>query len=143
MKVKIIRIDKDLPLPRYETAGSIGFDILAREETTVLPGKIALIPGNIIVEVPKGYMLTIASRSSTPIKKGLLTPHGIGVIDHDYCGPEDEVKIQVYNFTDEPVKIMRGDKVAQGLFVRVDKFEWDEMNEINKDSRGGFGSTDK
>lgn len=130
-----------MPLPRYETDGSVGFDILAREETIVMPGKIALIPGNIIVEVPQGYMLTIASRSSTPKKKGLLTPHGIGVIDHDYCGSEDEVKIQVYNFTESPVTVSRGDKVAQGIFVRVDKCEWEEVSEITRNSRGGFGST--
>lgn len=141
MDVKIKRIDKDLPLPCYETAGSVGFDILARLDTTVKPGGITLVSGNIIVEVPAGYMLTVASRSSTPIKRGLLTPHGIGIIDHDYCGPEDEIKIQVYNFTDAPVEIKRGDKIAQGLFVRVDKFGWEEVGEMKKPTRGGFGST--
>lgn len=130
-----------MPLPRYETAGSVGFDILARVDTLVKPGGITLVPGNIIVEVPAGYMLTVASRSSTPIKKGLLTPHGIGIIDHDYCGPEDEIKIQVYNFTDSPVEIKRGDKIAQGLFVRVDKFDWEEVQKMKKPTRGGFGST--
>lgn len=143
MKVNIKRIDDSLPLPCYETGGSVGFDILARTETVVTPGAVALIPGNIIVEVPEGYMLTIASRSSTPLKRGLLTPHGIGIIDKDYCGPSDEIKIQVYNFTNEPVRIARGDKIAQGLFVRVDKFEWNEVESIDKESRGGFGSTDR
>jgi dUTP pyrophosphatase len=142
MKVKIKRIDKDLPLPRYETDGSVGFDILARLDTTVAAKSVALVPGNIIVEVPEGYMLTVASRSSTPLKKGLLTPHGIGIIDHDYCGPADEIKIQVYNFTDKEVVISRGDKIAQGLFIRVDKFAWEETAEMTKPTRGGFGSTD-
>lgn len=132
-----------MPLPCYETGGSVGFDILARVEMTVEPGKVALIPGNIVVEVPDGYMLTVASRSSTPLKRGLLTPHGIGIIDHDYCGPQDEIKIQVYNFTDKPVVIGRGDKVAQGLFVRVDKCVWNEVDETTGASRGGFGSTDR
>lgn len=141
MNVKIKRVDPDLPLPRYETAGSVGFDIVARLDTTVKPGGITLVPGNIIVEVPDGYMLTVASRSSTPLKKGLLTPHGIGIIDHDYCGPEDEIKIQVYNFTGAPVEIKRGDKIAQGLFVRVDKFDWEEVEKMEKPTRGGFGST--
>jgi dUTP pyrophosphatase len=143
MKVKIKRIDNDLPLPRYETDGSVGFDILARVETKIAPKQVALIPGNIIVEVPEGYMLTVASRSSTPIKKGLLTPHGIGIIDRDYCGQQDEIKIQVYNFSDGEVVIGRGDKIAQGLFVRVDTFAWEEVGEMKKVSRGGFGSTDK
>ena len=141
MKVKIKRIDKDLHLPVYETAGSVGFDILARSDVTVAAGSLALIPGNIIVEVPAGYMLMVASRSSTPKKKGLLTPHGIGIIDHDYCGPEDEIKIQVYNFTAEPAVIARGDKIAQGVFVEIDKFEWEEVAEMKRESRGGFGST--
>jgi dUTP pyrophosphatase len=142
MKIRIKRIDKSLPLPCYETAGSVGFDILAREDVVVAPGKISLIPGNVIVEVPDGYTLTIASRSSTPLKKGLLTPHGIGIIDHDYCGPDDEIKIQVYNFGDKDVSVGRGDKIAQGLFVRVDRFEWEEVSEVRPVSRGGFGSTD-
>lgn len=143
INVKIQRIDADLPLPCYETEGSVGFDILAREATVVEPRGLALVPGNIIVEVPEGYMLTIAARSSTPKKKGLLTPHGIGIIDHDYCGPEDEIKIQVYNFTDEAVTVQRGDKLAQGVFVRVDKFAWKEVDKMERASRGGFGSTDR
>ena len=141
MKVKLQRIDKALPLPIYETSGSVGFDLLAREDYTIDPGKIELIPSNVIVECPQGYMLAIASRSSTPRKKGLTMPHGFGVIDKDYCGPEDEIKIQVYNFTDQAVTIHKGDKIAQGIFVRVDTFEFVEVDHIKDSSRGGFGST--
>lgn len=141
MKVKIQRIDKDLPLPKYETDGSVGFDFLAREDIIIPSKTVALIPGNVIVEVPETYMLLISLRSSTPRKKGLLMPHGIGVIDHDYCGPHDEIKIQVYNFTDQPVTVNRGEKIAQGIFVHIDKFEWDEVSQIREKSRGGFGST--
>lgn len=139
---KIKRIDKTLPLPVYETNGSVGFDIIARKETEVPPKEIKLIPGNIIVEVPKGYMLMVASRSSTPRKKGLTPPHGLGIIDHDYCGNEDEIKIQVYNFTDESVIVQKGEKIAQGVFIRIDKLDWEEVDEMSDESRGGFGSTD-
>ncbi len=142
MLVKILRIDTALPLPIYETSGSVGFDILAREDVTVEAKSVALIPGNIIVEVPQNYMLIIASRSSTPKKKGLLTPHGIGIIDHDYCGPKDEIHIQVYNFRDETIVIRRGEKIAQGVFVHIDKFEWEEVEKMDGKNRGGFGSTD-
>lgn len=141
MNVRIKRIDQSLPLPKYETEGSVGFDLLAREEVTIPPKSIALIPSNVIVEVPKQYMLLLALRSSTPRKKGLLKPHGIGVIDHDYCGPRDEIKIQVYNFTDQPVTVSRGEKIAQGIFVHIDKFAWEEVVNLRKESRGGFGST--
>jgi len=141
MKVKIQRLDKSIPLPVYETEGSVGFDLLAREDTTIQAGTIKLIPGNVIVECPKNYMLAVASRSSTPRKKGLTMPHGFGVIDKDYCGPKDEIKIQMYNFTEEDVTIHKGDKIAQGLFVRVDTFEFEEVDQIKTESRGGFGST--
>ncbi len=141
-KAKIKRIDKSLPLPAYETGGSVGFDILAREKAEIPPKEIKLVPGNIIVEVPNGYMLMVASRSSTPKKKGLTQPHGLGIIDHDYCGNEDEIKIQVYNFTDKPVIVDRGEKIAQGVFIRIDKLEWEEVEKMTDKSRGGFGSTD-
>ncbi|MBD3327718.1 dUTP diphosphatase [Candidatus Peregrinibacteria bacterium] len=140
-QIKIKRVDPKLPLPRYETSGSVGFDILAREEIEIQPGEVQLIPGNIVVEVPEGYMLIVASRSSTPRKKGLLTPHGFGIIDHDYCGPNDEIKIQVLNFTKEAATINRGDKIAQGVFVKIDKMDWREVEEMEKNDRGGFGST--
>lgn len=143
MHVRIQRVDKSLPLPVYETQGSVGFDLIARESVTIEAGKIELIPGNVIIEVPQGYMLAVASRSSTPKKKGLTPPHGFGIIDHDYCGPTDEVKIQVYNFSNAAVTIERGEKIAQGVFVRVDKFEWQEVEQIREESRGGFGSTDE
>ncbi len=142
MKIRIKRIDKSLPLPIYETDGSVGFDLLAREDVLVEPKEIVLIPSNVIVEVPDGYALIVASRSSTPRKHGLTKPHGIGVIDKDYCGPEDEVKIQVYNFTDKSVEIKKGTKIAQGLFMRVDRFDFEEVDEVSSKSRGGFGSTD-
>lgn len=141
MKVKIKRIDKELALPIYETDGSVGFDIVAREGRIVAPGKIEIVPSNLIVEVPKGYMLVVASRSSTPMKKGLTPPHGFGIIDHDYCGPEDEIGVLVYNFSAEDVKVERGEKIAQGVFVRIDKFEWEEVDELGGATRGGFGST--
>ncbi|MBI2143753.1 dUTP diphosphatase [Candidatus Woesearchaeota archaeon] len=140
MKARIKRIDKSLPLPTYQTSGSVGFDIYSREDIEIKPHEIALIPGNIIVETPPGYMLLVALRSSTPRKKGLIKPHGIGVIDNDYCGEGDEVKVQVLNNTGNVVKVEKGERIAQGIFVKVDRFEWEEMDSMGK-TRGGFGST--
>jgi dUTP pyrophosphatase len=142
MKVKIKRLDEGLPLPQYETDGAVGFDLLCRESITIDPQTVGLISANVIVETPPGYMLMVTLRGSTPRKWGLLIPHGVGVIDQDYCGNGDEIKIQVYNFTNQPVTIERGDKIAQGIFVRVDTAEWSEVSEMESETRGGFGSTD-
>lgn len=142
MKVKIKRLDKDLPLPRYETAGSVGFDFVCRETVVIEPYSLGLVPANVIVQTPPGYMLMVTLRSSTPRRRGLLIPHGVGVIDQDYCGEGDEVKIQVYNFSSDPVIVERGDRIAQGIFVRVDTAQWSEVDQIESETRGGFGSTD-
>ncbi|MCX6820992.1 MAG: dUTP diphosphatase [Candidatus Aenigmarchaeota archaeon] len=142
MKVNIKRIDGSLPLPVYETAGSVGFDIVCRQDTTIEPKSVGRVPGNVIVAVPDGYVLVVALRSSTPKKKQLLCPHGIGIIDNDYCGPDDEVMVQVYNFSEQSVTVARGEKIAQGIFVKVDNAEWGEVESVSEKSRGGFGSTD-
>ena len=142
MNVKIKRVDNDLPLPRYETAGSVGFDFVCRESVTIKPHSLELIPANVIVETPPGYMLMVTLRSSTPRKRSLLIPHGVGVIDQDYCGERDEIKIQVYNFSPNSATVERGDRIAQGIFVRVDAARWLEVDRIETETRGGFGSTD-
>jgi dUTP pyrophosphatase len=141
MKVNIQRVDKDLELPVHETEGAVGFDIVCRVDTIIKSKELALIPGNVIVEVPKGYMLTVCSRSSTPRKKSLMMPHGLGIIDQDYHGPDDEILIQVYNFGDNDITVSRGDKIAQGIFVKIERVEWEEKESLKKESRGGFGST--
>lgn len=141
MQVKIKRIDTSLPLPEYQTSGAVAFDLYSRLDMAIAPKTIGLIPTNLIIETPAGYMLTVVTRSSTPKKKGLLVPHGIGIIDQDYHGEKDEVMLQVYNFTDQEVVIAKGERVGQAVFVRVDKAEWEEVGEMKETSRGGFGST--
>ena len=116
--------------------------MLAREAVEIPAGEIKLIPANVIVATPPGFALLITSRSSTPRKKGLTQPHGLGVIDQDYCGSEDEIKIQVLNFTNETVRVERGEKIAQGLFVRCERAKFEEVENIENKTRGGFGSTD-
>jgi len=115
MNVKLHRIDLSLPLPKYHTQGSFAFDLIAREDTTIAPQEMALIPGNIIVECPENLALLILPRSSTPRKKQLIFPHSIGLIDRDYCGPEDEIHIQVMNIGKEPVTVERGERMFEAM----------------------------
>ena len=140
MKIRITKIRPDIELPQYKTTGAVAFDLAAAEDTTVAPRQIALVPTGLIIATPRGYALIIAARSSTPIKKGLTLPHGIGIIDHDYAGPDDELKIQVYNFTDAPVIILKNERIAQGFFIPIARAEWEE-GAPEETSRGGFGST--
>lgn len=141
MRVNIQRIDNTLPLPTYQTSGAAAFDLYARETTVIPPHSLGLVPANLIIEVPEGYMLITVPRSSTPRKKGLSVPHGIGIIDQDYHGPEDEIKMQLFNFTDTPVTLERGERICQATFVPIEKVEWEEMTENTAPTRGGYGST--
>jgi dUTP pyrophosphatase len=140
LNVAIKRIDTTLPLPVYATDGSVGFDLICREDVLIEPHELGLVPGNVVVCTPPGYMLLLTMRSSTARRKGLLMPNGVGVIDQDYCGEGDEIQISVYNFRDEAVTVQRGERLAQGIFVPVARVLWDEVDTVGK-GRGGFGST--
>jgi dUTP pyrophosphatase len=91
--------------------------------------------------VPDGHFLAVIARSSTPLRRGLIVANAVGVIDPDYCGPVDEVKIQVLNITTDTVRVQRGDRIAQGLVLAAPRIEWEEVTEVSAASRGGFGST--
>ena len=141
MRVKIKRIDATLPLPTYATQGSVGCDLAARENVTVQPNGMERVPTNVIVQAPPEYMFLVTLRSSTPKRLGLIMPNSVGVIDQDYCGPDDEIAVPVFNVTERPVTVKRGDRFAQGIFVHVDRVAWDEVNVLEWPTRGGFGST--
>jgi dUTP pyrophosphatase len=142
MKLTIKRIDASLPLPEYKTKGAVAFDIYSREAKTIKSKTIELLPSNLIIGVPRGFFLLIASRSSIH-KKGLLMANGIGVWDQDFNGPKDEWLVPLYNFTNKKVVIDRGERIAQGVLIPIKKVSWQEVNEISKKSRGGLGSTGK
>lgn len=141
MHVKIKRVDKNLPLPEYQTPGSVAFDLYSREDMTIAPQSLGFIPSNLIVQTPPGYMLVVVPRSSTPKKKGLSIPHGIGIIDQDYCGETDEILIQVYNFTQSDVIIDKGARIGQATFVPIERAAWQEVDVMDEQNRGGIGST--
>ncbi|MCL4354455.1 dUTP diphosphatase [Patescibacteria group bacterium] len=141
MKVKIKRIDKFLEIPQYKTKGAVGFDLLARVETEVMPFEVKLIPLNLVVKVPKGYGLFLFSRSSTPSKKGLIVANSVGVIDQDYNGEEDELKLSVLNVTKKKVVVEKGERICQGIFLKLAVGKFSESAKMGKKSRGGFGTT--
>jgi len=139
MKVKIKRIDNTMPLPEYHTDGAVAFDLYSRIDAVILPKTLERLPTNIIVAIPKGYMLEIKDRSSTLKRKGLLVT--TGYIDNDYCGESDEILLQVYNLTEEEVRIEKGERLGQGVFIKIDVAEWEEVSTMADTNRGGFGTT--
>ncbi|MHB8668872.1 MAG: dUTP diphosphatase [Burkholderiales bacterium] len=141
-KIKIKRFDKGLPLPERKTAGAAAFDLTAREAVEILPGMVGQVHLNIAVETPPGHFMLLAARSSI-YKRGLIKPNGIGIIDPDFCGDNDEVRATYYNFTCKPVLIEKGERIAQAIFVPIASFEWQEVEKMDNNDRGGFGTTGK
>lgn len=142
LPLRIHRLNPALPLPSYGTAGAVALDLYVSQDTTIAPHSLALVPNGVVVQVPAGHALLLCSRSSTPGKKQLHTPHGLGVIDIDYSGPQDELRTQVYNPTDVPVELKMGDRISQALVVPAPRLLVQEVtaDELGA-SRGGFGTT--
>lgn len=140
MQVGVTRVDTSLPLPEYASESAAGFDLYARLAVQIAPGELARIPTNVIVAVPEGHVLLVTLRSGAPDRKRLLMPHGVGVIDPDYRGPNDEVQVLVYNFGDAATLVERGERIAQGMVVPLPRVTWREI-QAEGPSRGGFGST--
>jgi dUTP pyrophosphatase len=141
MDLTIKRLRPDVSLPSYATPGAAGFDLAAAEDLVIPPREMRLIHTGLVIEVPAGHFLGVFARSSTPLKRGLMIANGVGVIDSDYCGPDDEVLILVVNITDRPVEVRRGDRLAQGIVLAAPRVEWRETDRVSNVTRGGFGGT--
>jgi len=148
INVKYKRIDKNMDKPIYETDGAVGIDLYAREETILKPNAFTLIPTNVIIRIPKHHMLVLTGRSSTSYKHKQIVITGI--IDQDYNGEKDEIKLQAWNPCSATsiegkaswYTVKKGQKLGQAILVKIAKANLIEQDSMDKDSRGGFGSTD-
>lgn len=137
MKLITKRINKRLPLPDYEK-GAACFDLVCRKNILIKPKELKLVPANIVIRIPEGYAVLIFARSSTPIKKGLILANGVGVLDPFYCGDKDEIVLEFFNFTDKEVKVKAGERLAQGMLIKHETVEWNEVERMGKRGRGGY-----
>jgi dUTP pyrophosphatase len=140
MQVKIKRLDKNVPLPEYKTAGAVAFDLQLREEVTIAPGETKLCPTGLVICVPEGHALLLAPRSSNA-KKGIMFGNNIGIVDQDYCGPNDELFLALHNVGKVAYTVELGERIGQGMFVPVTHVVFEEVEELEAPNRGGFGST--
>lgn len=140
--LRIKRVDKSLPMPSYATDGAWGLDLYARENVALRPGEDDFIPLNVIVQAPPGYGVFLYPRSSIYKHYGLILLNGVGVVDADYIGPNDELMAHVKNVSDKLCRVNAGDRIAQLVIHRAFKFPIVEFEPEGK-SRGGHGTTGK
>jgi dUTP pyrophosphatase len=140
MKVSARRVDKELPLPEYKTSGAAAMDCAVREDIEIPSRGVAMVPLNIALKPPQGHFVLLAARSSLH-KRGLMMANGIGIGDEDFSGDNDEYQAALYNFTDAPVQLKKGDRIVQMIILPFDRVEWSEIDSLGGPDRSGFGTT--
>ncbi len=132
----------DIPLPSYETDGSVGMDLAAAVDGEVVigPGERTLVPCGFFMALPQGYEAQVRPRSGLAVKHGISLVNTPGTIDSDYRG---EVKVPVINHGAEPFTLRRGMRIAQMVVMPVPHVEFVEVDELPATERGegGFGHT--
>ncbi len=131
-----------LPFPHYQTEHSAGVDLCAAVdgEMVIAAGTWKLVPTGLSLAIPEGYEGQVRPRSGLALKNGIGLLNAPGTIDADYRG---EISIILFNFSEKPFIIHRGDRIAQLVFARVEKARFLEVEALSDTSRGsgGFGHT--
>ncbi len=142
LRVPVVRLDSDLPLPGYAHAGDAGADLVARIEVLLEPGGgRAMVPTGIALALPEGYAGFVQPRSGLALRHGVTCLNAPGLIDSGY---RDEISVLLVNTDPEvPYRVRRGDRIAQLVVQRVESAGFDEVDVLadSERGRGGFGST--
>ena len=136
------RVEDGALAPSYQSSGSSGMDVRAHlsESLVIKPGRSALVPTGLYLEIPSGYEVQVRSRSGLALKNGIMVLNSPGTIDSDYRG---EIKVILMNLSSEDFVINNNDRIAQLVLSRYEKAELvlsDQLEETERGS-GGFGST--
>ncbi|MEK7412955.1 MAG: dUTP diphosphatase [Planctomycetota bacterium] len=133
-----------LPLPSYATAGSAGIDLVAAitDPIELAPGRRELIKTGLKIAIPAGFEAQIRPRSGLAANHGITVLNSPGTIDSDFRG---ELQVMLINLGQDPMIITRGTRIAQLILAKVERLEWQPVEDLaaTKRGEGGFGSTGK
>ena len=129
--------------PEYAYGSDSGFDLRSTEELWVQANGRLLVPTGLRFDIPDGYEIQVRSKSGLALNQGLMVLNSPGTVDSGYQG---EIKVIMFNTTNEKVKIEKGQKMAQAVLCPVVSGKWVDLirvNNINDKDRNsnGFGST--
>ena len=155
LKIKYI-VTNPLCVPVQMEQGDLVDLVLAEDIKDMKKFELKVFSLGVAVELPKGFIAKIYSRSSTPVKHGIIVPNSVGIIDNSYHGDEDVWKLPVMTVK-TGVNISAGTRVCQchimlspkaGIITKLkwlfsSGFRWEEVKTLQHPSRGGFGSTDE
>jgi dUTP pyrophosphatase len=144
LQLKILENGYGLPIPKYESEGAAGLDLLAAisesKNIIILPGKAEMVPTGIAIALPKGFEAQIRPRSGLAAKNGITILNSPGTIDSDYRG---EISAMLINHSKVNFEIERGMRIAQMVIAPVVQFNLIKIETLDETKRGagGFGST--
>ena len=140
IKVKIVHVDKELPLPKFATKGSVAVDLHSTETLTLNPKDFKKVSTGIKVAIPPGYEGQVRPRSGLAARYGISVVNTPGTIDSDYRGL---LYVLLINHGHNYVHVKKGDRIAQLVINKVELFEWEiaEFLEETERNEGGLGHT--
>jgi dUTP pyrophosphatase len=142
VKIKVLPHGKGLPLPCYMSEYAAGMDLYAgvEKELIIATGEWRLVPTGLAIALPEGYEAQIRPRSGLALKQGVSVLNTPGTVDADYRG---EVGVILINHSKQELVIKRGDRIAQMIINKIERIEFEEVEELPSSDRGtgGFGST--
>jgi dUTP pyrophosphatase len=141
VRVAVRRLDPELPLPSYAHDGDAGADLCAAADVELPPGGRALVPTGIAIALPPGYVGLVHPRSGLAHRFGVTVLNAPGTVDAGYRG---EILVNLINHDPaQTAVISRGDRIAQLVVQRVERADFDGVEELSESARGsgGHGST--
>ena len=141
VSVPVRQLDPDLPLPTYSHPGDAGADLYAASAVEIPPGGRAVVPTGVAIELPEGYVGLVHPRSGLAAKLGVTVLNAPGTVDSGYRG--EIMVILVNHDVDATAHISRGDRIAQLVVQRVERADFQVVDELPESRRGagGHGST--
>lgn len=137
--IKVKYFDEEMP-KLEQVEGSDWIDLRASEDINLKAGEFCLVPLGFACELPEGYEAYVMPRSSSFKKYGFIQTNSVGLIDESYCGNKDQWKLPIYAVRD--VVIPKYERIAQFRIQRKQPtITFISVDDLEKDSRGGFGST--
>jgi dUTP pyrophosphatase len=143
LNLEYVNENSEIKEPEYAYETDSGFDLRSTEEVWVQANDRKLIPTGLRFNIPDGYEIQVRSKSGLALNQGLMVLNSPGTIDKNYMG---EIKVIIFNTTNERVKIEKNQKIAQAVLCPVVSGKWVDLikvKELGQTDRSdkGFGST--
>lgn len=143
LDLEFIRINSEAITPSYAYPSDSGMDLFSTHDEEIQPLERKLIGTGLKFDIPQNYEIQIRSKSGLALKQGLMVLNSPGTVDQGYLG---EIKVILFNTSNQVVKIQKGQKIAQAVLTPVVSGKWVTLKEVTsleeKDrSDNGFGST--